>query len=209
MQRHLIFILNLIIIYISCRTQSTDTMPSQNDHTDRSVATLGGGCFWCLEAVFQQLKGVDTVISGYAGGHVPNPTYEQVCSGKTGHAEVIQIHYNQNIITFDELLDVFFHIHDPTQLNRQGNDIGTQYRSVIFYHDEHQKNAAIAYINKLNQNNMYGKPIVTELSPFTRFFPAESYHQNYYNTHPNQPYCTYVIMPKLKKFQKDFSDQLK
>jgi peptide-methionine (S)-S-oxide reductase len=173
------------------------------------TATLGGGCFWCLEAIYKELKGVLSVESGYAGGHVQNPTYKQVCTGNTGHAEVVQIQYNPTIITFKDLLNVFFTIHDPTTLNRQGADIGTQYRSVIFYHNETQRKIAESSIKELEQKNLWENPIVTEISPFQMFFRAEDYHQDYYLHNANQPYCQVVIAPKISKFRKKFLDQLR
>jgi len=177
--------------------------------TKLDTATFGEGCFWCTEAVFERLKGVKSVISGYSGGTVPNPTYEAVCSGKTGHAEVSQIVYDPNEISYEELLIVFFRTHDPTSLNRQGADTGTQYRSVIFYHNEKQKDLAEFAKKKINEEKLYNKPIVTEISPFKVFYKAEKYHQDYYNNNPNQGYCVYVIAPKLEKFEKLFKDKLK
>jgi peptide-methionine (S)-S-oxide reductase len=172
-------------------------------------ATFGTGCFWCTEAVFERLNGVQKVVSGYAGGAVENPTYEEVCSGTTGHAEVTQITYDPKVITYDELLEVFWKTHDPTTLNRQGNDIGPQYRSVIFYHNEEQKKLAEKYKEELNKSGAWDKPIVTEITPFTNFYPAEKYHQNYYDNNPAQPYCSFVITPKVEKFEKVFKDKLK
>jgi peptide-methionine (S)-S-oxide reductase len=176
---------------------------------EREVATLGGGCFWCLEAVFDRLRGVEDVVSGYAGGSVPNPTYEQVCSGTTGHAEVVQLRYDPAEISFREILEVFFTIHDPTTPNRQGADVGTQYRSVIFYHDDEQRRTAEQVIGALEAAGVWDAPIVTELSEFTAFFPAEPYHQEYYARHPYQPYCQVVIAPKLAKFRQKYRDRLK
>ena len=172
-------------------------------------ATFGSGCFWCTEAVFERLKGVYKVVSGYSGGTVENPTYEQVCTGKTGHAEVTQITYDPKVITYDELLEVFWKTHDPTTLNRQGNDVGTQYRSVVFYHNDEQKRLAEKYKEELNKSDIWDKPIVTEISPFTNFYTAEKYHQNYYDNNPAHPYCSFVITPKVKKFEKVFRDKLK
>ena len=172
-------------------------------------ATFGSGCFWCTEAVFERLKGVYKVVSGYSGGTVENPTYEQVCTGKTGHAEVTQITYDPKVITYDELLEVFWKTHDPTTLNRQGNDVGTQYRSVVFYHNDEQKRLAEKYKEELNKSGIWDKPIVTEIVPFTNFYPAENYHQNYYDNNPSQPYCSFVITPKVEKFEKVFKDKLK
>jgi peptide-methionine (S)-S-oxide reductase len=173
-----------------------------------SKATFGGGCFWCTEAFFQRLKGVHSVVSGYSGGHVKNPTYRQVCDGDTGHAEVIQVAYDPQVIAYDELLEVFWKTHDPTTLNRQGNDIGPQYRSVIFYHDEEQKKLAEQYKQKLDAAGIYDAPIVTEISPFQEFYPAEDYHQRYYNQNSGQMYCRFVITPKLEKFKEVFKDKL-
>ncbi|MEP6595679.1 MAG: peptide-methionine (S)-S-oxide reductase MsrA [Ginsengibacter sp.] len=173
------------------------------------TATFGNGCFWCTEAIFQQLEGVAKVTSGYSGGHVANPTYEQVCEKNTGHAEALNIVYDKNKITFDELLEVFWQTHDPTTLNKQGNDVGPQYRSAIFYHTEEQKEKAEKYKEKLDKSGSWGKPIVTEISPFKNFYPAEDYHQNYFKNNGGQPYCYYVIRPKMDKFRKVFKDKLK
>jgi peptide-methionine (S)-S-oxide reductase len=173
------------------------------------TATFATGCFWCTEAVFQELKGVLKVTSGYSGGEVASPTYEEVCAGTTGHAECLQLVYDPAVIPFDELLAVFFQSHDPTTLNRQGNDVGTQYRSAIFYHDEAQKTKAEHYKAELDRNGAYDNPIVTEIVPFKAFYPAEDYHQNYYNTNGSQPYCYLVIRPKLEKFEKAFKDKLR
>jgi peptide-methionine (S)-S-oxide reductase len=173
------------------------------------LATFGAGCFWCVEAVFQSLRGVDKVISGYSGGHVENPTYRQVVMGTTGHAEVCQIHFNPDVISFDDLLEVFWSTHDPTTLNRQGNDVGPQYRSAVFYHNKEQKEIAERYKKKLDESGAFPKPIVTEITSFETFYIAEDYHQEYYDLNPNQPYCTYVIQPKMEKFKKVFSEKLK
>jgi peptide-methionine (S)-S-oxide reductase len=173
------------------------------------TATFGTGCFWCTEAIFQQLEGVIKVTSGYSGGHVANPTYEEVCNKKTGHAECLNIEYDKSKISFDELLEVFWKSHDPTTLNRQGNDVGPQYRSVIFYHNNEQKEKAEKYKAELNESGIFDKPIVTEIEPFTVFYPAENYHQNYYNDNGSQPYCSFVIRPKVEKIQKLFREKLK
>lgn len=172
------------------------------------TATFGGGCFWCIEAIFLELKGVKEVASGYSGGARENPTYEQVCSGATGHAEVVRVIYDPAVITYDELLEVFWSIHDPTTLNRQGADVGTQYRSVVFYHNEQQRVLAEGYKSKLNASGVFQDPVVTEISSLQNFYPAEKYHQNYYNENSSQPYCTFVIRPKMEKFRKVFSDKL-
>ncbi|MFP5264591.1 MAG: peptide-methionine (S)-S-oxide reductase MsrA [Blastocatellia bacterium] len=173
------------------------------------VATLAGGCFWCLEAVFKDLRGVEQVESGYCGGSVPNPTYYQVCEGTTGHAEAVQITYDPRQVTFAELLEVFFTIHDPTTLNRQGADVGTQYRSAIFYHSPEQKAVAERAIAELNAAGLWGSPIVTEVTPLTEFYKAEDYHQQYYEQNMNQPYCRAVIAPKVAKFRKHYLAKLK
>jgi peptide-methionine (S)-S-oxide reductase len=171
------------------------------------IATLGGGCFWCVEAVYQDLKGVSKVESGYAGGNVDNPSYREVCSGLTGHAEVIQVHFDPSVISYPEILEVFFTVHDPTTLNRQGNDVGTQYRSVIYYHSAAQKTAAAAA--KTAAAAIWDDPIVTEISPMDKFYKAEGYHQNYYKDNPNQPYCSIIIAPKVKKFREKWQAKLK
>lgn len=171
-------------------------------------ATFGSGCFWCTEAVFQQLKGVKSVVSGYSGGHVDNPTYAQVCTGNTGHAEVIQVTYDPKVVSYVDLLEVFWKTHDPTTLNRQGADRGTQYRSVIFYHDESQKNLATEYMKKLDESGAFDSPIVTEISPLKVFYPGEDYHQNYYRNNPDAPYCNAVIKRKVAKFRAVFKDKI-
>ena len=173
------------------------------------LATLAGGCFWCLEAVFADLRGVSRVVSGYAGGDVPNPTYRAVCSGTTGHAEVVQLTYDPQVVSFEELLEVFFTIHDPTTLNRQGGDIGTQYRSAIFYHSPEQKEIAERLISQFDSQHIWDAPIVTEVSPLTVFYPAEDYHQEYYQNNRNQPYCQAVIAPKVSKFRQKYLEKLK
>lgn len=172
-------------------------------------ATLGAGCFWCVEAVFDQLKGVESVQSGYSGGHIQSPTYEEVCTGRTGHAEVVQITYNPQMIKFEELLEVFWTVHDPTTLNRQGEDVGTQYRSAIFYHNQPQKKVAEDYIKQLNQAKTFAEKIVTEVTKFEVFYPSENYHDNYYKRNGDQPYCRMVVRPKVNKFQKQFQNKLK
>ncbi len=173
------------------------------------TATLAGGCFWCLEAVFVALKGVNSVESGYAEGHVANPTYQQVCSGATGHAEVVQVNYDADEITYKDLLKVFFAIHDPTTLNRQGNDIGTSYRSAIFFHDETQEQVANEVIAELTAEKLWSEPIVTEVTRFEHFYRAEDYHQNYFANNAEQPYCRVIVAPKVAKFRKQFLDSLK
>ena len=173
------------------------------------LATFGGGCFWCTEAVFQRVKGVSKVVSGYSGGHVENPNYKQVCAGTTGHAEVIQITYDPNVIDYEELLEIFWKTHDPTTFNRQGNDVGPQYRSAIFYHNDGQRRLAENYKKKLEEAGIWDKPIVTEITPYSKFYQAEDSHQNYYNENASQPYCSFVIRPKVEKLEKVFRDKLK
>lgn len=173
------------------------------------TATLAGGCFWCLEAVYQQLKGVEKVVSGYAGGHVANPSYQAVCTGTTGHAEVVQVTYNPDVVSYRDLLDVFFTIHDPTTLNRQGNDVGTQYRSAIYYHTPEQKEIAEQTIKDVTAEGVWDNPIVTEVEPLDVFYPAEDYHQNYYVDNPYQGYCRVVIAPKVAKFRQKYLAKLK
>jgi len=186
---------------------SQDHSASLGTHLE--VATLAGGCFWCLEAVYDDLKGVVDVVSGYTGGHVRNPSYREVCTGTTGHAEAVQITFDPAQITYRELLEVFFSIHDPTTLNRQGADVGTQYRSAIFYHTAEQKKTAEAVMTALQVDNPWGRPIVTELAPMEAFYPAEEYHQEYFARNPEQGYCTVVIAPKLEKFRHKYAHRLK
>lgn len=180
-----------------------------NMNSGLDTATLGSGCFWCTEAIFQDLKGVKSVVSGYSGGHVENPSYQQVTTGRTGHAEVTQIVYDPAVISFDELLEIFWQTHDPTTLNRQGNDVGPQYRSAVFYHNAKQKELAEKYKKALDESGAFDKPIVTEITAFSKFYPAENYHQNYYKLNGQQPYCVYVIKPKVDKFKKVFAEKLK
>jgi peptide-methionine (S)-S-oxide reductase len=175
----------------------------------KEVATLAGGCFWCLEAVYDQLSGVETVESGYIGGHVEHPTYESVCSGRTGHAEAVRITFDRGIVTYRQLLEVFFVIHDPTTLNRQGNDVGTQYRSAIFYHSPEQEETARSLITTFNDERLYPSPIVTEVVPASQWYEAEPYHQEYYARNPMQGYCQFVVAPKVAKFRKQFISRLK
>ncbi len=171
--------------------------------------TFGNGCFWCTEAIFQSVKGVSSVVSGYMGGQVKNPSYKEVCTGKTGHAEVLQVSYDADVVSFYELLLIFFKTHDPTSLNRQGNDVGTQYRSAIFYHNDDQKQQAEAMIKRLTEENVYSKPVVTEITPASGFYRAEDYHQDYFNNNPHNPYCAVVIQPKLHKFAKEVADKIR
>jgi methionine-S-sulfoxide reductase len=203
--------------FIGCnqaKNQTTEKDTSKkvkrsNMNTHLEVATFGGGCYWCIEAVFQRLEGVEKVESGFSGGQVKNPTYKEVCTGTTGHAEVIQITFDTTKTSFEEILKVFFTMHDPTTLNRQGNDIGTQYRSAVFYHNDEQKKAAEEIIAALNTSKAYPNPIVTEVSKLDVFYKAEDYHQNYYNENSGEGYCRFVIQPKIEKFEKVFKDRLK
>lgn len=175
----------------------------------REVATLAGGCFWCIEALFSELKGVEKVESGYSGGTVANPTYEDVCSGTTGHAEVVQVTFDPKVISFRKILQVFFSVHDPTTLNRQGSDVGAQYRSAIFYHNEEQRSITAQTIGELNSAGVWGRPIVTELAPFKTFYKAEDYHQEFFKRNPGQPYCQVVIAPKMRKLREHYREKLK
>lgn len=195
---------SMIIAAIILLTYNSSAM-----NQGKETATLGGGCFWCTEAVFLRMKGVEKVTPGYSGGHIKNPAYREVTTGRTGHAEVIQIVYDPKVTTFGEILEVFFATHDPTTLNRQGADVGTQYRSAIFYHTESQKKEAENFIIQLDRSGAYENPIVTEVTAFTNFYEAEDYHKNYFNNNRNQPYCQYVVAPKVEKFNKLFKDKLK
>jgi peptide-methionine (S)-S-oxide reductase len=207
----LIALILLINVSLATNVSLNDNRGDMESQSNREseLATFGAGCFWCVEAVFQSLQGVNKVVSGYSGGHVKDPTYRQVCNETTGHAEVCQIYFDSDIISFEELLEVFWSTHDPTTLNRQGNDIGTQYRSAIFYHNESQKKLAEEYKSALDASEAFQNPIVTEIVPFETFYEAEDYHQEYYDLNPNQPYCTYVIKPKMEKLHKVFADKLK
>ena len=204
-------------IFISCAQNNTDIgvnsikekEPTLKSTNKMDTATFGAGCFWCVEAQFQLLDGVVSVTSGFSGGTLKNPTYKEVCTGTTGHAEVVQIVYDPSKISYDELLAAFWQTHDPTQLNRQGNDVGTQYRSVIYYHNEKQKELAEKYKKELNEAGAWDKPIVTEISLISTFYKAEGYHQNYFNENGNESYCQYVIQPKVEKFKKVFKSKLK
>ncbi len=200
-------VLVIAIIFLSLNLSAQKNKKQMNDNL--SIATFGNGCFWCTEAIFQRLKGVEKVISGYTGGTVKNPSYKEVCNGTTGHAEAIQISYDSKIISYRELLDVFFYTHDPTTLNRQGADVGTQYRSAIFYHNSSQKKDAEIIIAQLEAEGVYDHKIITEIMPFEVYYEAGNYHQNYYNNNKNQGYCRAVINPKLDKFVKKYSKKLK
>jgi peptide-methionine (S)-S-oxide reductase len=201
---------NFVQSKIFRQMNSEHIQTTENNTNDTlQVATFGAGCFWCTEAQFQQLKGVVRVESGYMGGHVTNPSYKQVCTGNTGHAEVTDVYYNPKEISYDELLAAFWTSHDPTQLNRQGNDVGTQYRSAIFFHNDEQRQKAQDYKQKLNEEKAYNGPVVTEIAPASTFYKAEDYHQNYYNQNGEQSYCQFVVKPKLDKFRKVFAGKLK
>lgn len=211
------FVLVLLLSFCSCtqnRGVEVQRIEKENRKKERfkdlkmEKATFGSGCFWCTEAIFQNVKGVESVVSGYSGGSVKNPSYKEVCTGTTGHAEVVQITFAPEIISYDELLEIFWQTHDPTTFNRQGNDVGPQYRSVVFYHTEEQRQIAEKYKKQLDQSGTWENPIVTEISPYTEFYPAEEEHQNYYNLNKMQPYCALVIRPKLEKFKKVFSEKI-
>lgn len=219
MKQYILILISFFVTMTSCGANEGNLqnelvykeMQNNKIQTNQMIDTLtiGGGCFWCVEAQLLELKGVTSIQSGYAGGQTLNPTYKEVCSGLTGHAEVIQVAFDNSLISLDEILAAFWQAHDPTQLNRQGNDVGTQYRSVIFYRNEEQKQLATDYKKKLNDEKVYDKPVVTEIAPLTVFYKAEDYHQNYYNQNATQGYCQYVIAPKLEKFRKVFKDKLK
>ncbi|HFS66954.1 MAG TPA: peptide-methionine (S)-S-oxide reductase [Flavobacteriia bacterium] len=205
MKKIILFLLLLGLVTFNL----TDKKKNMKQQNNVAYATFGGGCFWCTEAIFSELKGVKSVESGYAGGTTKNPSYREVCTGNTGHAEVIHITYDPEEISYEELLDVFFATHDPTTLNRQGADVGTQYRSVIFYHDEAQKQKALDFIKSLEKEHIFDDKIVTEVVPFTNYYKAEDYHQDYFNNNKSQGYCNAVINPKLIKFRKKFKEKLK
>lgn len=212
-----IFSLLIGIIAYSCQAKnetesgsiSTNQAMMSEQNANFDTITLGGGCFWCIEAVFQRLNGVQKVSSGYTGGITKNPTYKEICTGLTGHAEVVQVVYDPKVVSFTEILEVFFTVHDPTSLNKQGADEGTQYRSEIFYHTEEQKLISEQIIQELDASKAYDKPIVTKISAIGPFYVAEDYHQNYFNDNPRQPYCSFVVAPKVEKFEKVFKDKLK
>jgi peptide-methionine (S)-S-oxide reductase len=207
MTRYLLIILSFILI--SCNGQDKKVKPLTNQTMDNNQlehATIAGGCFWCVESCFHMLKGVSSVTSGYSGGHKDNPTYEEVCTGNTGHAEVVEIAFDPKIISYKQLLEVFWFLHNPTTLNRQGNDVGTQYRSAIFYHSEKQKLEAEESMKASEAKQEWNGKYVTEIVPFQKFWPAEAYHQGYYNANPNQPYCSAVVGPKIQKFKKHFGE---
>jgi len=199
----------IILLCFSIYSVDGQNNKPKNMNEELQLATLGSGCFWCTEAFFLRLKGVESVVSGYSGGKVKNPTYREVCTGLTGHAEVIQVKFDPKVITYEEILEVFWNTHDPTTLNKQGNDEGPQYRSVVFYHNDEQKKVAQQYKDQLAKSGVFKSPIVTEITPFKVFYAAEDYHQNYYALNPNQGYCQYVIRPKVDKFNKQYASKLK
>ncbi len=206
-------IMTIVMIALFSTSQGNDFAEKKNsdnmlneEKNNQDVATFGAGCFWCVEAIFQDLKGVTDVVSGYSGGYLKNPTYAEVCTGNTGHAEVCQIYFNPEIISYRELLNVFWRTHDPTTLNRQGADVGTQYRSVIFFHSEDQHKLAEESKKETERSGLYKNPLVTEITPFEKFYPAEAYHQDYFNQNPNQPYCQFTIDPKVNKLRKQFKE---
>lgn len=204
-----VFFLILSLLLVSCQGQEKRKSAVKQNKMENKLAyaTIGGGCFWCVESCFNMLKGVDSVISGYSGGHKANPTYEEVCTGDTGHAEVVQIAYDPAVISYKQLMEVFLFLHDPTQLNRQGNDIGTQYRSVVFYNSEEQKKETEEALKESEAKQQWNGKYVTQVVPFEKFWPAEAYHQGYYKENPNQPYCSAVVGPKIQKFKKYFGDK--
>ena len=212
---NILFLIGAIGLTSSCQSKNTDakitTMDKamKDESNQLDTATLGAGCFWCVEAVFERLEGVVSVESGYSGGNIKNPAYREVTTGRTGHAEVARIVYDPEVLSFDEILEVFWQTHDPTTLNRQGADVGTQYRSVVFYHSDEQREKAEFYKQQLNESGAFDSPIVTEISPLTNFYPAEDYHQDYFNNNSQAPYCQFVIVPKIEKMKKVFSDKLK
>lgn len=202
------YCINSASLNFIAQDEMNQNQKDQNNHQGKQVATFGAGCFWCIEACFQDLKGVISVVPGYAGGHTDKPTYKEICTGQTGHAEVAQVVFDPSVISYEELLEAFWFVHDPTQLNRQGNDIGTQYRSVIFYHNEAQKTAALKYLQKLEAENVWDKPIVTQIVEINNYFEAEDYHHNYYENNPGNPYCQSVVRPKVEKFRKVFAEKM-
>ncbi|TVQ11826.1 MAG: peptide-methionine (S)-S-oxide reductase, partial [Bacteroidetes bacterium] len=196
-----------MLLALSCSPTQTKTSNPMNQsiedpNNNFQLATIGGGCFWCLEAIFMEVRGIESVTSGYSGGTVKNPAYREVTTGRTGHAEVVQVKFDPEIISFKEILEIFFHLHDPTTLNRQGADVGTQYRSVIFYQNEEQETIAREVFKEIDASDLWDDPLVTEISPLTAFYVAEDYHQNYFQNNPSQPYCTFVIGPKMQKLRK-------
>lgn len=206
MKNILLFLVSLMMISCNGQENKKEIKTKEKMNTNFKQITFGGGCFWCVESCFNMLNGVESAISGYSGGQSENPTYEEVCTGETGHAEVVQLTYDPAVISYEQILDVFFFLHDPTQLNRQGNDVGTQYRSVIYYNNDEEKQKAEEAISKINASGKYADKVVTELTQFEKFWAAEQYHQGYYLENPNTPYCSAVVGPKVAKFKKHFGD---
>lgn len=207
--KHLIGLIIIGFILISCNEYKAEKVKSELNCSIMDTITLGAGCFWCVEAIFQDIKGVESVVSGYSGGNIKNPSYKEICTGRTGHAEVCQISYDPEIVSLEKILEVFWQTHDPTTLNRQGGDVGSQYRSAIFYHTEEQKETARNIFNQLDDSGAFVNHIVTEITEISNFYPAEDYHQDYFDINGDQPYCTMVIGPKVDKFKKVFLDILK
>lgn len=203
-----IIIISIFVTVQACGQKKSKEQTQMNNN-GLELATFGAGCFWCVEAIFQRIEGVEKVVSGYSGGYIKNPSYKEICQGTTGHAEVCQLSYDPDVVSFEELLEVFWQTHDPTTLNRQGNDVGTQYRSSVFFHNAEQNELAKTYKKKLNEADIYQNPIVTEIVPFKVMYEAEDYHQNYFNENGSQPYCSFVIQPKVDKLEKVFKDKLK
>ena len=212
MKNNQIFSTIIVLLFVWIQAYGQDKTKKENQMANNNKleqVTFGSGCFWCVEAIFQRVEGVEKVVSGYSGGHVKNPAYKEVCQGTTGHAEVCQLSYDPDVVSIEELLEVFWQTHDPTTLNRQGNDVGTQYRSAIFYHNDQQKALAKKYRKKLDESEVFNDPIVTEIKAYKKMYVAEDYHQNYFNENGSQPYCSLVIQPKIDKFNKVFKDKLK
>jgi peptide-methionine (S)-S-oxide reductase len=209
MIKYKLLLLILIIMMACSNTKPTTSDIMENEKQYLETATLGGGCFWCLEAVYVRIRGIESSTSGFSGGTIKNPAYREVITGRTGHAEVVQLKFDPEIITYREILEIFFHLHDPTTLNRQGADIGTHYRSIILVHDENQEKIAREVFAEIDSSELWHNPLVTEIQPFKAFYQAEDYHQDYYSNNPNQPYCTYVINPKVQKLNELYKDRLK
>ena len=205
----IVFTISIMFAMISCSGKPNNIVSDKKELMNRDTITLGAGCFWCVEAIFTELEGVESVAPGYAGGHVENPSYKEVCTGNTGHAEVAQVVYDPEVISLADILKIYWKTHDPTTLNRQGNDVGTQYRSVIFYHNKEQKELAEKFKKQLNDEGAWENPVITEIAPLDAFYEAEDYHHDYFSQNPDQQYCKFVIQPKVEKFKKVFPDKLK
>ncbi len=211
MIRSVFFLVPMMLLsVVSCGQPNETTTIHMEQHSNQyELATIGGGCFWCIEAIYMEVRGIESATSGYSGGKIKNPTYREVTSGRTGHAEVVQLKYDPEVITYRQILEIFFHLHDPTTLNRQGADVGTHYRSVIFYHNAEQEKIAREVFSEIDASDLWDDPLVTEITPLTAFYMAEDYHQNYFQNNPNQPYCTFVIGPKMTKLRKLFEHKLR